>query len=115
MSIPLEIGIGRVDWLEDRSRIAVVGDRYSIPLFRSVGMVVEEAETQAGALDKVRSLASRGDVGLIIVLKHLIEDEDSFRRVVSGLGVPVLILPTKWSRAEPVNVDKLVARALGLG
>ncbi|MEB3779156.1 MAG: V-type ATP synthase subunit F [Desulfurococcales archaeon] len=101
--------------MEERARIAVVGDRYSIPLFRSVGMVVEEAESQAGALDRVKALASRGDIGLIIVLKHLVEDEDSFRSEVGGMGVPVLILPTRWSKAEPVNVDKLVAKALGLG
>lgn len=98
-----------------KAKVAVVGDRMSIPLFRSVGMPVEEAEDQKGAVEKVKSLASRGDIGLVIVLKHLVEDEDSFKKAVDGLGIPVLILPTKWSKAEPVNVDKLVAKALGLG
>ena len=101
--------------MEERARIAVVGDKYSVPLFRSIGMITEEAETQAEALSRVKALASQGDIGLIIVLKHLVEDEDSFRRETGSIGVPVLILPTRWSKAEPVNVDKLVARALGLG
>ncbi|MEB3780936.1 MAG: hypothetical protein GSR85_12035 [Desulfurococcales archaeon] len=96
-------------------RIAVVGDKYNIPLFRSSGLTVVEAYTQTDAIRRVLELNNRADVGLIIVLKHIIGDEDEFRRMIKDVEKPVLVLPTKWARAEPINVDKLLAKALGLG
>jgi len=101
--------------MEGGYRIVVVGDKYNIPLFRSSGLTVVEAYTQADAVRRVVELNNRPDVGLIIVLKHVIEDEDEFRRLIKDVEKPVLVLPTKWARAEPINVDKLLAKALGLG
>lgn len=96
-------------------KVAVVGDKYSNPLFRSAGLVTIEAFTYDDAVRKVVEAANRDDIGLIIVLKHLVEDEDDFRSRIKGVEKPVLVLPTKWATAEPINVDKLLARALGLG
>ena len=96
-------------------RVAVVGDKYNNPLFRSSGLLTVEAFNQDDAVSKVYELSRRGDVALIIVLKHLITDEDKFMNTVKDLDKPILILPTRWSKAEPVNIDKLIARALGLG
>ena len=96
-------------------KLAVIADRANIPLFKSVGAVTVEASSEEEALRAVESLASRPDVGLVIVLRHIIEDEEEFRRKAEAAGVPILVLPTRWSRVEPINVDKLIARALGMG
>ncbi len=95
-------------------RVVVVSDRVNAPLFRSVGLKVYEAEGQDEVLAKVRSAASE-NAALVIVLKHLLEDEEAFQRQVERLGVTVLVLPTLWAKAEPINVEKILARALGLG
>jgi V/A-type H+-transporting ATPase subunit F len=96
-------------------KLAVVGDRANVPLFRSIGAVTVEASNEEEALRAVESLSSRPDVGLVVVLRHVISDEEEFRRKAEKFGVPLLVLPTRWSRVEPINVDKLIARALGMG
>jgi len=98
-----------------RGRILVVGDRDTLPLFRAVGARVAEAGNAEEALEAIRREAARGDVAVAIVLKHVVGDEEEFRAKASRLGVPVLVLPTRWAEAKPVDVNKLVARALGLG
>ena len=95
--------------------VAVVGDKDTLPLFRMLGMIVEEAGSQEEAITAVRKLSARDDVGLIIVLKHVVRDEESFRASIDGVATPVYILPTKWAPGEPIRVEKLVAKALGLG
>ncbi|MCE4612884.1 MAG: hypothetical protein F7C07_03525 [Desulfurococcales archaeon] len=96
-------------------KLAVIADRANIPLFRSIGAMTLEASNEEEALRAVESLASKPEVGLVIVLRHIIGDEEEFRRKAERLGVPLLVLPTRWSRVEPINVDKLIARALGMG
>jgi len=102
--------------LPETGRIVAVADKINAPLFRSVGMSVYEAEGQDEAVGAVRrALERERDTVLVIVLKHLLEDEDGFRRALGDVPVPVLILPTRWAGAEPINVEKLLAKALGLG
>ncbi|MEB3860921.1 MAG: hypothetical protein GSR84_01710 [Desulfurococcales archaeon] len=96
-------------------KVAVIGDKYNNPLFRSAGLVTIEAYSQDDVVRKVVEASRRDDIGLIIVLKHMIEDEETFRDGIKDVEKPVLILPTRWATAEPINVDKLLAKALGLG
>ena len=95
--------------------VVVVGDRDTLPLFKAAGARVAEAYSEEDALKAVREAAASGDAAVIIVLKHVIGDEESFREKVRGLGVPVLILPTRRAEARPVDVNRLIARALGIG
>ena len=97
-------------------RILVVADKYNSTLFRSAGLTVVEADSQEKVVEEVRfAFQRRRDIALIIVLKHLVEDEDSLRKALESLGVPLLVLPTRWAKAEPINVEKLLAKALGFG
>ncbi len=96
-------------------KLAVIGDRTNIPLFKSIGAITIEASNEEEALRAIESLYSRPEVGLVIVLRHIIDDEEEFRRKAEKYGVPLLVLPTRWSKVEPINVDKLIARALGMG
>lgn len=97
-------------------RILVVSDEVSAPLFKSVGLTVREASDQKKVIEAVeQAFREYSDVSLIIVLKHLVEDEDDLRRKLEKYGVTLLILPSKWAKAEPINVDKLLAKALGFG
>ena len=102
--------------MSSAGRIVAVADKVNAPLFRSVGITVYEASSQEEAIGAVqRALQREPDAVLVVVLKHLVEDEEQFRRSLGETRVPVLVLPTRWARAEPINVEKLLARALGIG
>ncbi len=97
-------------------RILIAADRFNATLFRSAGLTVVEAENQDEVVREV-ILAARKyrDIALIIVLKHLVDEEDKLRKSLEDIGKPILILPTRWAKAEPINVEKLLAKALGFG
>jgi vacuolar-type H+-ATPase subunit F/Vma7 len=96
-------------------RVAVIGDRESLPLLRGLGARAVEAVGDDAVIDALRRLAEEGGYALAIVFKHAVEDPDRVKREGRRLGVPVLVLPTPWAPAEPVNVERLLARALGFG
>ena len=100
---------------DSRGKVLVVGDRLSLPLFRSVGLETVEASRQDDIIRAIGEAARRGDISLVIVLKHVVEDPDAVVRAAQEADIPILILPTLWSPAEKINVEKLLAKALGLG
>lgn len=97
-----------------KASVLVISDDANAPLFRSVGLEVETVRGAAEVPGVLRAAAGRG-YALIIVLKHLVDDEDELKKEATRLGVPLLVLPTLQARAEPINVDKILAKALGLG
>ena len=97
-----------------KAGVLVVSDDVNAPLFRSVGLEVETVGGPEEVPRVLRASASKG-YALVIVLKHLVEDEDGLKREATRLGVPLLVLPTLKARAEPINVEKILAKALGLG
>ena len=98
-----------------RGRVVVIGDRVNLPLFRSVGLEVEEAVGDSRVIAELERVSSRPDVSLVIILKHVVDNIDKVIEKAEELGTPILILPTPWSPAEKINVEKLLAKALGLG
>lgn len=98
-----------------KGKVAVIGDRDSLPLFKSAGFHTEEASTQSQAADVIKRLSSMGDFSLVIVLRHILSDEERFKSQVSKYNIPVLILATTLSPQTPVDVNKLIAKMLGMG
>lgn len=98
----------------NESKVLVVGDENSLALFRMAGMSVKVVSSQAEAEAAVSEAPAKG-FSLVIVLRHVVSDEDSIRKIAKSAGVTLLLLPTKWSRGEPINVEKLLLQALGLG
>ncbi|MCE4609555.1 MAG: hypothetical protein F7C36_04140 [Desulfurococcales archaeon] len=94
-------------------KIVVVGDKLNLPLFRSAGMSVVEADNTSEVLRVLRSV--KDEASLVVVLKHVVDDQERVIKAAEELNIPILILPTVWSPAEKINVEKLLARALGLG
>ena len=95
--------------------VVVMGDRVNLPLFRSIGLEGYEVRDDRDVIEGLKVLAGRGDVSLVIVLKHVVGDEQRIVEEAQKVGIPILVLPTLWAPAEKVNVEKLLARALGLG
>jgi V/A-type H+-transporting ATPase subunit F len=97
-----------------RGKVVVVGDRETLPLFKSAGFTTVEAYSQTQALNIVSRLQGSGDAVLIIVLKNIIDNEEEFKAKTAESRIPVFVLPTLWSPGEPLDVNKLLAKALGL-
>jgi V/A-type H+-transporting ATPase subunit F len=101
--------------LSSNGIVVVMGDRVNLPLFRSIGLEGYEVRDDGDVIEGLKVLAGRKDVSLVIVLKHVIKDEQKIVEEAQKIGIPILVLPTLWAPAEKVNVEKLLAKALGLG
>lgn len=98
-----------------KGKVAIIGDRASLPLFKSAGFHTEEAASQSQAVEIVKRLSASSDFSLIIVLKHILSDEERFKTQASKFSVPVLVLATTLSPESPVDVNKLLTKVLGIG
>jgi len=97
-----------------KGKVVVVGDRETLPLFKSAGFTTIEAYSQNQALNVISRLQSSSDTVLIVVLKHILDNEEEFKAKTAESRIPVFVLPTLWSPGEPLDVNKLLAKALGL-
>ncbi|MFP3227688.1 MAG: V-type ATP synthase subunit F [Caldisphaera sp.] len=95
-------------------KMFVIGDRESANLFKLAGIPIINAYNQKEAEDALKKAKEKG-ASLVVVLKHVVNDENSLRILANSLNLTLLVLPTKWSKAEPINIDKLLAKALGMG
>ncbi|MCS7107608.1 MAG: V-type ATP synthase subunit F [Acidilobaceae archaeon] len=99
----------------ERGKVAVLGDRETLPLFKSAGFKTVEVLSQSQVVEAVNRLNAEGDISLIIVLKHVLSDEARFKQQVASSRVPVFVLPTLYTKGEAVDVNKILAKALGMG
>ena len=95
-------------------KVMVIGDEDTLPLFRSMGALTRVARNDDDIVKTLRK-AVEDEVALAIVLKHVVSDEERVRREARRLGITLLILPSRWAPPEPIDINKLIARALGLG
>ncbi|MGC8572394.1 MAG: V-type ATP synthase subunit F [Caldisphaera sp.] len=100
--------------LSTEGKMFVIGDRESANLFKLAGISIIDAYTQKEAEEGLKKAKEKG-ASLVVVLKHIVNDENSLRNLANSLNLTLLILPTKWAKAEPINIDKLLAKALGMG
>ncbi|AFZ70925.1 archaeal/vacuolar-type H+-ATPase subunit F [Caldisphaera lagunensis DSM 15908] len=100
--------------LSSEGKLIVIGDRQSANLFKLAGITIIDANNQKEAEEGLKKAKEKGGT-LAIILKHIVDDEASLRNLANSLNITLLILPTKWVKAEPINIDKLLAKALGMG
>ena len=93
----------------------IIGDEESSLLFRALGFKMLIATNEDEVIDHLKNVAKEGRYALAIVLKHVIRDEGKVRDVAKKLGIPVLILPTRRAPSKPIDINALIARALGFG
>ncbi len=99
------------------SRIAVVADPYTAQLFRMTGLLVYEATSREEALKALEDLERTPDVKLVLIAAELYDQVsdavDALRR--RRRDVVVSRLPTLRSPGRPMDVQRELLRALGMG
>jgi len=98
-------------------RIAVIADPYTASLYKLLGVFVREADTSGKARRFLEELARQEDIGLVFIAAEyydvLEEAIKSIRRERKDLVIAVL--PTPREKGKPMDVQRELLRALGMG
>ena len=95
----------------------MVGDRYTVNLFRLIGAEGLVLEDPLALEDTLIKLKKREDVDLILIANDLYEPvkEKVESLVIEQKRPLVTIIPTPFSQGKPLDVKGLILKALGFG
>lgn len=98
-------------------KVVVIADRVTCTAFRLVGAETISVETPEETLRAIDRCRMRDDVGLVLVAQHVAEPvREEVERMAERTRVPVItFIPTRQMPGEPVDMRKLLMRALGFG
>ncbi len=98
-------------------KIAVIADPYTASLYRLLGVTVYEASTSGEAEEALEKITSVEDIGLVFiaaeyydVLEEAIKKARKKRRELI-----ISILPTVREKGKPMDVQRELLKALGMG
>ncbi len=98
-------------------KVAVVADPYTVYALRLLGAEGYPASDPREAAERLREIAAREDIGLVLLSAEYYEDaEEAVRRLREERpDMIVARLPTVREPGEPMNVQKELLKALGMG
>ena len=98
-------------------KVAVVADPYTVYALRLLGVVGLPASDPREAAQRLRDAAVREDIGLVLLSSEYYDDvEEEVRRVIQERpDLIVARLPTVREPGQPMNVQKELLKALGMG
>jgi V/A-type H+-transporting ATPase subunit F len=101
----------------EKRHVAVVADPYTVYAFRLIGAEGYTAVTPREVEEALREIAAREDIGLVLVSAELYDDsENTIERLLRERGdLVVARLPTVREPGQPMDVQKELMRALGMG
>jgi V/A-type H+-transporting ATPase subunit F len=98
-------------------KVAIVADPYTAQLYRLVGAKAFEASTRHEAVEALRKVATDAEIGLVLVAAEIYDQvEDEVERLrKTRRDIIVSRLPTLRSPGKPMDVQRELLRALGMG
>ena len=98
-------------------RLVVVADPYTVYAFRLLGAEGRPVRDPREAEEALRELEAREDVGLILLSAELFDDVEEAVRGLEARRPDLVVarLPTVREPGEPMNVQKELLKALGMG
>lgn len=101
----------------EKRHIVAVADPYTVYALRLIGVEGYPANTATEARKIIRELEIREDVGLVLVSAELFDAvEDAIEQLQrSRSDIVVARLPTVREPGKPMDVQKELLRALGMG
>jgi V/A-type H+-transporting ATPase subunit F len=102
---------------ESMGKILLLGDRYTVSLFRMMGAEGKVVEDPYSLEDEIKNVRKMEDVDLVLITKDLYDPvRERLESVISSQTKPLItVIPSPYSEAEPMDVRKLILRALGFG
>ena len=98
-------------------KIVVIADPYTAALYRLLGVTVYEAATSGEARRALADAIEREDTGIVFIAAEyytvLEEDISAARR--KRKDIIISTLPTIRERGKPMDVQKELLKALGMG
>lgn len=98
-------------------KILLLGDKYTVSLFRLIGTEGEVVEDPYLLEEKIKEVRKRQDIELVLVTKDLYDPvKEKLEDLVANQTKPLItIIPSPYTEAEPMDVRKMILRALGFG
>ncbi len=99
-------------------RVAVIAGPYMSPLYRMIGAVTFTANTVEEAKRILSEITVREDIGIVFVAAEYYSriDEDLLRAIQAKRpDLIVTILPTLREKGKPMDVQRELLKALGMG
>ncbi|QKQ99510.1 V-type ATP synthase subunit F [Metallosphaera tengchongensis] len=98
-------------------KILLIGDRYTVSLFRTMGAEGKVIEDPFALEKEIETAKKREDLDLVLITRDLYEPvREKLDGVISTQTKPlVTIIPSPFSESKPVDVRKMVLKALGFG
>lgn len=98
-------------------KILLLGDKYTVSLFKLIGTDGEVVEDPYLLEDKIKELRKREDVDLVLITKDLYDPvKEKLEELLTNQTKPLItVIPSPYSEAAPMDVRKMILRALGFG
>ncbi|EWG08005.1 MAG: vacuolar H+-transporting two-sector ATPase, F subunit [Candidatus Aramenus sulfurataquae] len=98
-------------------KILLMGDKYTASLFRMVGTEAQVVEDPFNLQKEIDNAKKRGDVDLILITRDLYEPvKEKLETVISNQTKPLItVIPSPFSESKPMDVRRMILRALGFG
>ncbi len=98
-------------------KVYVIGDKYTVSLFKLVGAEGEVLEDPEKLVDKLNQLRKREDVDLVLITYDLYNVvREKIEGVLTTMTKPIVsIIPSPFSEAKPIDTKSLLMKALGFG
>lgn len=95
----------------------IIGDKYTINLFRLIGVEGEIVENPSTLVEVLKKYSKREDIDLILLTQDLYEPaREKVEEVLRAIQRPIVsIIPSPFSEMKPLDVRKMIMQALGFG
>ncbi|MDT7861036.1 MAG: V-type ATP synthase subunit F [Saccharolobus sp.] len=98
-------------------KVFVLGDKYTVSLFKLVGAEGDFIEDPYQLPDSITKLKKREDIDLILITKDIYEPiKEKLDSIIVDQKKPLItIIPSPFSESKPIDVRKMIMKALGFG
>ncbi len=96
--------------------IVVIGDKETVLIYRNIGCIGIEVSNPPELLNAVDIYSRKDDVGVILVVQDIAEPvKPEIEKIMDKTGKSISYIPSPHIRGEPIDMQKLLMKALGFG
>jgi len=95
----------------------VLGDRYTVSLFRLLGTEGKIIDDPLTIEEQLKEIRKREDLDIVLITKDVYEPvREKVDNFIAVNKKPLIgVIPSPFSEATPIDVRKIILRALGFG